>query len=466
MGRLASFSVVLLAALSGCSKPAAVSKPASPPKPLSSRVTPVAAVQVVSDIPMPTPRAPVEKFILFTLEKPDSADETATAWEYDPSIPEQGLRRVHDFGPSSCEAWLVFWGNPTVAPQYVRVPVLDEDRKFQMIHLCQIDYRTWTVQILLRSPSINVMGLTDQCLQIHSDDKLFLIDRKSGEIREPDSPCTVRYNLGETYVVEVASGKPSGALFDRDRNRLLSVRFEIPTEWNHRTHLVLSPDRARIAELDFEEGGDPQQGLDYGESRVVAARLRVHDLAAGTAKEMKNHTIVHGTNRPFIGWEDEFAWSTDGSKLTCRTWRAGDEGGPPSIEGPEGYEQLTIDAKSLSVLSREPVPTAKVVPETEETVPAFLRKEYDATRTATEGGRRLAHAFLRHKGVEYEIPGAVLETEVGFTPDRRRFLLKMVTGSASAEFFYGDLETQELRRLPAPSALVGVFMGIYGVTLP
>ena len=460
----------MLAVLPGCSKPAATSKPASPPKSVMFRA-PSAPVETHSEVPIPPSSAPVEKFILFPLEevRPDTGDRVASAWEYDPSKPDRGLVRVHEFGPSTCEAWLVYWNDPARAPEYVRVPVMDESRKFETMQLCEIDYRTWTVRTLLRSSgNINVMGMTDRWLQVCSDDRLRLLDRKTGEIHEPDPPCTIRFNLGKTYLVEVSKGTPTGALFDRERNRLLPVRFEIPCEWSDRTLLVLSPDRARIAELDFEKGVGPQWGLDWGHSRVVAARLRVLDLATGRSEQMKIHTIAHGTNRPFIWWDDDLIWSPDGSKLTCRTWRAGDEGDSPSIEGLEGFEKLIIDAKTLSVYSREALQRApESAAETEETVPAYLRDDYDATKTATEGGRRLAHAFLRHKGVEYEIPYAVLETEVGFTPDRRRFLLKMHTGSAKGEFFYGDLETKELRRLPAPAVIAGVLeLEIHAVTLP
>jgi hypothetical protein len=322
------------------------------------------------------------------------------------------------------------------------------------VNLYSIDYRTWSVKTVLRSERIWGLGANEGLVYLGTDAGVRVLDRKTLAVRALEGPAwALVRDLGDRWLVALARGER--ALFDPATGRLGPERFRCPKEWGDRYHLVLSPDHARIAAVDVLCSSDPK-GVTFGQTRVLETQLEVLTLGTGElARTPIRLLCTGGSGRPVIPHSLEVAFSADSTKIVCSSERARDGAKDPAKPEENELEALTLDAKTLAVVAREPA-KEKARPATTPAiaVPDWLKKDYDALGTVSdEGGRRLAHAFIRSRGVEHEIPVAVLETMVAFSPDGKRFLLKMWTGASRDTFFLGDLETKELRQLSAPPSL-------------
>jgi hypothetical protein len=401
-----------------------------------------------------TPRA--EKYVLFAAEHQEGSVARITGWEYDPRKPEAGLVRRAEFAPSGWTPAPLFpyWTGGTT-PEYLRQQVSEPKGKNGYItHLYRVDYGTWEVKRLLVTLQALELGVNPRRVYVDTDQGVRWIDRKTDEVKAPEVPFgVVRLLTKDLWIVE-AGGK--GALFDLDKDALLGGRLEIPEGWR-KDWFVLhpSPDRRRIAYWNRYFSDDPaRKDLVFGKRMVLSTGLHVVDLTTAETRTFRFRSgCAGGSGNPVISAGPRVEWSADGASLTCVTM-SGDT-----------LEQVTLEAATLAEKSRAPAPPMKPYTSWERKYfPEWLRADYDTLeRASEEGGRRLAFAFLQKRGVDLKGMVTYADAEIGFSDDGKRALLRH---SRTANFYFIDLEANELRPLKTPPELAQNNLEIIWAAVP
>ena len=448
--RFAAALLVVCAGLIGCSrKPSAL--PSAPTNPVV--VAPLANPALTGS----------ERFVIYAREgrareARDWERMEATAWDFDPDRPEQGLVRRVTFGRSHWNAYPLLWPESDDASEFVRLQVNVPGSHDYTVRLYRIDFKSWQVQTILACDQ--VLGLGSNAENVYVDTSLGYraIRRNTAEVQLLDTPFKRVRDFGGRWIVEVESQRSgaSGAFFDLKRGVLLSDRFVVPASWSDPWVGVMpSPDHRRVAYWDRRYRDDPRRaGLHFGEPPIVlATSLYVLDLASGKIRERQFRArCAAGSGVPVRSWGPRAVWSADGAQLKCVTLEGDDPEAAPV--------QLTLDAATLEIVSREvaPAPTREPlwVPLF---LPEYLRADYDSLATASEErGRRVALAFLKSHGVSVDDALTYGDSSVAFSPDGRRMLIKL-----HSDFYFGDLQSKQLRRIPTPPELEHVVLDIHCV---
>lgn len=386
----------------------------------------------------------------------------ATAWEWVPSA--EKLEKRHHFAKSSWAPDLLF--REGEGPEgLVRLQVDSPKRIAYEVDLFAIDYREWRVTPVYHGDRLNGLGASQDVVYLDTDEGVRLLDRKTLALRAPDVAWRLVRQLGDRWLVAV--GERDGALLD-PATGALSSRFALPERWAERPFflvdrydVILSPDHARIAAVDVLCRDDPK-GVSFGESRVLKTKLEVLELATGKVATFPLRlSCLGGSGRPVIPRDLRVEFTRDSSKLVVWSQRARDGAKDASDPDENELEELTLDT-SLEVVARatpKKEPTRERAPEV--LVPDWLKKDYDALgETSDEGGRRLAVAFLRSRGVDVKLPVRFCDAESSFTRDGKRFFFKLAPGDA---FYFGDLDAKTLKKIPCPPSLRSAAMRIVWV---
>lgn len=399
-----------------------------------------------------------EKVVIFAREGNDWEKMVASAWDFDVDKPDAGIVRRAEFAKSHWDAMPLF-SEPGAASEFVRLQVNDpKGQNGYIVHFYRIDYDSWNVQLLLKTGQVNELGFNDRDVFVSTDQGRRIVDRKTGAIREFESRFQTLWIVDDrTWLIELLDQPdgPSGAFFDVVKGDVTKDRFIVPNEARGgRFRLQLSPDRRFLAYWDHNYSDDPERkNLSEGR-RVLTTKLTVHDLRTGEKRAFPFRSFCSpGSGVPVISAGAGVEWLENGAKLTCLTLDGTELKSKP--------QQVVLDAATLDVVERRDAPPRKPWSSwTVKYLPDRLKPAYESLQDASEEhGRRVALAFLKvhdidvRKELQYG-PG------VAFSADGKRMLIWMTGG-----FYYGDLEADTLRAVPAPPALKNVSMNLRWVSV-
>jgi hypothetical protein len=388
-----------------------------------------------------------EAFAIFALS-PGSA---ATLWSYDPARPDEGVVRRAEFPGGT--SWTPDFLHAD-AQEFLRLQIPTPE--FYVVHLYRADYGAWTVRKILETKQAHGYGAGATDVYADTDLGFRLIDRKSGAVRAPDPPYEVKALLDAAWIVRLADGRY--ARLDPASGKLLDGRFALPDRWFERgeKRMLLSPDRRRLAIVDLRFPDDPDRSkVTFGETIVLRTRVEVQDLDTGklvaTPIRVKGSG---GSGRWFIPHGFDLRWSADGSQLACT-----------SHEGK--LIRLTLDPATLEVREKGPAeePDRKEAPPPFPVSAVLLPAWKNLEEAVDQPDQRLAHALLKHSGLEYTPPRTWGENLIAFSANGGRFLLLMRPyGSPRLQdFHFGDLTTLQVRRVPCPPELKDAHVTIRAV---
>ncbi len=375
-----------------------------------------------------------------------SAGAPSAVWELGTEGP---VRRV-DLPP---KAWasLLFWDAPDLASEFLRIQA--DAPVGYLVHIVHVDLVTWQVRTILVSDQAHELAATAKHVLIATDAGVRRIDRQTLAVHELDSRFDVVERFGPVWLVRLGDGK--GAFFDVETASLLDARFDLPKAWSDGLHsFVLRADREYVAAVDTWFQNDAEHVKLVEAPRVLTAVVRVLALGSGEVVNVPVRVwCTAGSGIPVLpdGLGFDFDRRTGDLEVLSRRSDGVIEIraiAPATGEEVSRREATREERDRLVRASWRREDGARPAPE----VPRWLESGYRALDgVSDEGGRRIVHAFLAAKGVEYRIPGAVGETEVAFSPDGKRFVA--ILSSVRGEIFRGDLATKDMRRFPLPDAL-------------
>jgi hypothetical protein len=187
---------------------------------------------------------------------------------------------------------------------------------------------------------------------------------------------------------------------------------------------------------------------------AIPATIRVCDIRQKALHEYPVNLLVRNNTqyqREHIGLYCRF---TDDGRLTYSSAaRPGKQeyDWMKSTELSKHLEEVSIDLATWQ-MTRRPVPPAEMdpIPFNGRSFP-YLPDYLTALESRLVSDELVTQAFLvAMKQVTAPEEGCAVEG-AGFSRDGRRFLCKMHHDQLSGDFFYGDLKTREVRRIPAPA---------------
>ena len=406
-----------------------------------------------------------EKFVVFVREpRPGDWNFMATVWEYVPSRPDEPMMcRVH-LEPSHWSPDMLVWRQANTSPDLITLQVPYESAPFgYRMNLYGVNYRSWEVATFLRADSIGAEGtMRDRAYlsvrELQTGRRtLQVLDRSTGRLETSPKYFERVLGIGGTWIVRF-EGAPHGsfALFDPESNA--TIREFLLSDYPQSPFVEvrqsgLTPNCRYWAVFD---------DVDWPNSVVwenptptpMTGRYLIYDTESGEPTIVPVRLIGSlGSGKAIVRTGLEWWFASDGT-FRCLTATA-EAGELASLldnrPWTDFFDILTVDPVSGST-SRGPysasdVPSAPTSPEAPSYAPEYLT--LDMKRPLKSD---VAEAFLKFKGLEFEFEQNVWSgTKAAFSVDGKRFFAKMTKGPEDRDFFYGDLDTKELRRAKAPS---------------
>lgn len=408
-----------------------------------------------------------EKFVAFVREpRPGDWNFMATVWEYIPSRPDQPMIcRVH-FEPSHWSPQLLGRSYAEMGSDLVRLQVHGDDPAGETRNnLYGLNYRTWEVVTHLRAWSLGPVGTTRDRAFISvtefvgtRDHTLYILDRASGRLDIAPKHFERIQAFPGVWVIQF-TGAPHGsfALFDPENNAVIR-EFNLPDypqpRFDFPSYPAWSADQRYVAV--YEDVTMPDKLPDSLVSIPMTGRYLIYDIEGGRRHIVPVRLFAYeNSNYPavFTGLD---SWFTSAGEFRCLSAsKEGEKLASLPVDRPamEFFDILTVDPASGSASRMAhgagEVPSPRPFSTAARLVPDYLAIE------KTDGSVLkvdVIRAFLKLKGLRIEMDRHAWSlTEVGFSADDKRFFAKMTVGPESRDFFYGDLETKEFRRVKAPS---------------
>jgi hypothetical protein len=418
-----------------------------------------------------------EKFIVFSRDFNEPAG-SARIWEYVPGEPGGGLTLRCEIGDKASGLIRLSYAVPEILGLYtgdlefrpdpltrVIERVLDRDLFVQKWTPLFVDYRTWTAHPLrdvgdLYNPHPGEVLVAGPRIYFDTGKGVHVLDRNGRTVETLD--MQILRDLGWAWLVLQRDG-PAGTvmLFDPNENRCVA-----PFDMKAYRNLTLDtyggfwPAALLLSRSgDFLAGceriGPGPMGIDqelgYPPIAVPAA-IRVSNVRKNDLREFPVNLVV----RPYALYQENigFYWRfTDDGRLVYSS--AAQAGSQPydwmdPAELAKHMEEISVDLATGQV-TRRPAPVSDLTPvpfaRTFPYLPAYLT----ATGAPLMSDTYVAEAFLHVSGLLVRQDKACGVDVADFSSDGRRFLCKMKPHVLSGDFFCGNLETREWRRIPAPA---------------
>jgi hypothetical protein len=407
--------------------------------------------------------AGTEKFIIFARERVAGGgqwDYIATAWEYIPNRSEQPITCRVRFERSSWSPDLLFWDEPSDCPEFVRFQVnCAEGPHGYTVNLYEIDYRTWDVVTRLQAPQIIGLGVSAERVFLGVGDssrastRLWVLNRSTGVIEPPARPFHKLDDFGELWLIKYDDAdKHEFAVFSPHANKAVREFTLRGFDHSFENERALSPDAKRLAvyrDIDF-----PSAGIWNSAPEPIRGEWTLWNLETEQRRSFTVTTFAaQGSGVAIVRAHFDYWFEKDGRfRCTSATSDAAALAALPEEKPPEELlEVVTVDALTGET-SREPLTPENIAhgrryARMPKYVPAYLGLGSQEPIDEHD----VAHAFLKHCRVNYKVPTEWLATNVGFSDDGQRFLLKMDKGDEAEDFFFGDLVKQNVRRIEALS---------------
>ncbi len=399
-----------------------------------------------------------ERAIICARENPDNDWDSmrSTIWECTILPKRKGgleLDRRLDFGKSHWAPWPFFFDGPI---EWMRFQTNTKD-DFK-VGLAYIDYSAWRSQLLLERSRLKDIGFTNASGYLADrQGNQFRAHLAAGSLTELEVPFTLRQRFESSWLIELSNGVPG---------QLRLVKAD-SLECLHEIKLGRGmPDRLYDCELS-KDGlwlaiclhGELGRNVDYREAGKIRSELTIFDLNSGRKYFHRFEGLATaGSGFPTIPhYEGRFV---EGD--TVFEFQSIDDGGAEQVsrldlsDGSVSYRSVVFDQDV-----KEPT---KNLPDN---LPGYLREKYlEVVESKHFEQQVIAHLFvMEFSGLKYEIPNTWSDTKIGWSSDRSRFLMQIMSPGAPDSLFYGDLDTKELRFVSLPEGLQnGAVMGIYFIS--
>jgi hypothetical protein len=327
------------------------------------------------------------------------------------------------------------------------------------VKLFEIDYRTWDVQTLYEGPQAVEVSWHGDNVYLDVDglrptaNGLRVLRHKTGVI-EPVREAfrfvrPLRGGVGRYLVQRDHAPEGEYAIFDAAKETVITT-CTLPKEAeSFYSEVVFNEDLSTcamhlytdVAGVDFMQIGKWQ----YAESKV-----RVIAVGEGGGQEKQipvgvfaapGSGIMFSLSGPFLRFTANGLLRYESSEKPSGTVKDDQRSSKTYDFDPKtGTTALATGPESSAPTRNCPVPT----------IPENLRP---LIRSSWPDDHDLALAFLQSKGIKFERPGAWCDTAARFSPDGKRFLLKMCRGGKEGVFFFGDLEKNVVVEIPSPESL-------------
>ena len=406
-------------------------------------------------ISSPSSSSESERFIIFAREEGSGGWDgmTSAVWEFNPSKPEQPFVRKHVFAKSHWSPALCF---PDAAPaleEWVRVQINDVRRPNGFfVRLYKVDYTDWSTSLILESDQIVPLGFSTDTAYVSTSEGKKRIDLKTAKVTPMEPQFTKLWDFGRIWIIQPdASLKNVAQVFDVSLGKPTSS-FSLPEWYQEALRVKLSPDSGILAICGDVDRSKMISGFGLP-AKSLPAKIALIDIRTNLTT-IHNVTIYScpGSGVPNLCPSFD-AWFPDKEHFNyisaVRPNQVIDK--PISTEEAKSLLELVTVDLTTRLSSRQPF--SGKYPESKADQNIWIPEYLAQQRAEIISYEDLAHAFLKYMGLNYVVPSAWDQTKVGFSADRKRFLLKMVSSTESDFFLYGNLETKDYKRVAAPEAL-------------
>jgi hypothetical protein len=404
-----------------------------------------------------------EKFVIFAREG-DWHNMTASVWECDPSRSHNPIARKHTFAESHLSPGMFFPDSTDNTNQLVRLQINDDPPPGNyFVRLYRVDYTNWTVDLILESDQMHPLGYEGHLVYIYTDKGVKRLDMNTCKIEHLQQQFTRIWKFDHFWIVRMKDS-PADLTHVFDLNLHTTTKsFTLPPWYEIALDAVLSPNGRFLAvcgNVDHNKMVSPC----YLPAISLPTSIFLVDIQ--TNKNILLPVNIYscpGSGRPILPFGFDL-WFPDNEhfKYTSAVKEAHIINKEMSTEQWNTLvEQVCVDLKTMK-LAKGPHDFRNQKSRNSVTIwiPQFL----ELYRPEINDYHDLAHTFLKHMGLKYEVPVAWCDTNVGFSDDGKRFLLKMSSSAESADFIYGDLEAKEYKKIAPPQDFTEISdMKIYAV---
>jgi hypothetical protein len=403
----------------------------------------------------PEGSAAKEKFVIFVREEGTGGwdDMTSTAWEFDPSRPDALIERKHVFAKSHWSLSLFFLDSGPDLKSLVRIQINDSARPDGFfVRLYKVNYTDWSAKLILEANQIQPLGHAGGSAYVGTPEGKMRIDLGTAKTTSLNLHFSQLCNLGKTWIIHIDdSPKNRAQVFDVQAGEP-TVSFNLPESYRRTFYAETSPTGGFAAICNDVDSQKMISGFGLP-AKSLPTDIVLVDTRTGTTTILPvNIYSCPGSGVPNLA-PGFGAWFPDDERFEYISAIKQDH----VIEKPLTTEMaksllelVSVDLKSGHA-SRQPFDGR--YPDKKRNRRIWIPEYLEQERTKIRDQNDLAHAFLKHLRLEYDVPSAWSDTCVGFSDDGRRFLLKMTSSAESKDFLYGDLEAQTYRRIPSPEAL-------------
>jgi hypothetical protein len=425
--------------------------------------------------------SPAEKVLILARWSEGGMEKCSGIWELDPSDPPRITLRVR-FEDSS-------WSPNTLVHSFPKPPVFadvirqqaDGDRSYR-VNLFRINYRDWSVKSIYRGKqALDVISTSSSVyMDIGSDGKpedLRVLRAGFDELESPKEPFRFIRRVDSSPHLRLVrrSGAPKDqyAFFDTTRDRIVAS-ITLPTSDPYELAVDESLTRVAWRNLYELEGAIRHDRIGMPQFCKNVVHVAALDGSSHATFPIGVYFFA-GSGTDGMSSAD-LLFTNDGRLLYSSVPTPDPMPAPPPPLKPgespfwTGNTE-TVKPDRLSYVfatgASEPARTTDPVSPPFSSWGDDLPENLKPFARARPDENELAHAFLKSKGIDYDIPAAVTWTTLGASADGHRIAVKLRESRRDAVFMLGDLQSNTLREVPAPKELVdAIDISLVWVSVP